>query len=61
MKYINKVYVFKKYMGCLKYIFKNNYIKMNIKFIFNILNVYDNFEMKRDKLYCVFYFCFVSV
>lgn len=48
-------------MGCLKYIFKNNYIKMNIKFIFNILNVYDNFEMKRDKLYCVFYFCFVSV
>lgn len=39
MKYINKVNVFKKYMGCLIYIYKNKYIKMNIKFIFNILNV----------------------
>lgn len=37
MKYINKVYASKKYMGCLKHTLKNNHIKMNIKLTFNIL------------------------
>lgn len=61
MKYITKVYASKKYMGCLKHTLKNNHIKMNIKLTFNILNVYDNPEMKRDKLHRAFYFRFVSV
>lgn len=39
MKYINKVYASKKYMGVLKHTPKNNHIKMNIKLTFNILNV----------------------
>lgn len=48
-------------MGCLKHTLKNNHIKMNIKLTFNILNVYDNPQMKRDKLHRAFYFRFVSV
>lgn len=51
----------KKYMGCLKHTHKNNHIKINIKLTFNILNVYDNPEMKKDKLHRAFYFRFVCV
>lgn len=48
-------------MGCLKHTLKNDHIKMNIKLTFNILSVYDNPQMKKDKLHRAFYFRFVSV